>query len=486
MVVRTNRAEARRCEACKQVFSGQARFCPFDGERLVDAPEWDPADDPLIGKKIDGRYLVLEVLGEGETGKVYKVQHVALGRRFALKVLRPDFARDADMVARFIREAQAAAAIGHPNIIAVSDFGELPAEEGSGKRPLPYFVMEYLTGVSLAGLLQIEGPMKPARAGPIFAQVAGALSAAHAAGVIHRNLKPANIFITRTGEHDFSKLLDFGVAKIVGTGRKTKVGLISGTPHYMSPEQATGATIDQRVDVYALGVIMYECFTGRPPFEAETYAEVLRKHAHEEPAPIEERAADRAALGAFAGITMRCLAKKPSERFASMAELAAVLESAAAPIVAGSAIGVKRGQGKSGGRSTGVWVAGVALVVAMIGGLVVWRSLRGEPGGQVAAPPPTESASGARPNESVLAARPTESAPAVTSSAASSGPPAEPPPTPSVAPSVSASAPPAPSPTLSGSSKSPLTSPFSTNRPGGTSSKPPPGGLVDPWATRPK
>lgn len=315
---------ARRCPTCNQTFSGDSRFCPFDGAPLADAPDWNPAADPLLGRTIDGRYDVQSVVGEGGMGTVYEIRHKSLGRLFAMKVLRRDIAQDSELVARFIQEAKAAAAIGHPNIVAVSDFGALEAEPG--KPELPFFVMEFLTGTSLASLLRTEKTLPTERVGRIMLQCAAALGAAHAAGVIHRDLKPDNIYLVRNAEQEFVKLLDFGVAKIDGGTRLTRVGMVFGTPHYMSPEQAEGKRIDPRADIYALGVIMYECFAGHVPFEADTYMGVLTKHMYVVPDPVEQHAPDGSALGAFGPIVMRCLAKHPEDRFASMAELAAAID----------------------------------------------------------------------------------------------------------------------------------------------------------------
>ncbi len=317
---------ARRCPSCEQAFSGEARFCPFDGDALVEAPDWNPSADPLIGHVVDGRYEVVSVIGEGGMGTVYEVRHTTLGRRFALKVLRRDIA-DAEHTARFIQEAKAAAAIGHPNIVAVSDFGELGIDEGGPKPQLvPYFVMEYLAGISLASLLRAERTLEPARAAEIVLQCAAGLSAAHAAGVVHRDLKPDNIFLTRNADREFVKLLDFGVAKMAGAGRLTRAGMVFGTPHYMSPEQAAGQSVDHRADVYALGVILYECLAGRVPFEADTYMGVLTKHMFATPEPIDRVAPDPSKLGALAPICMRCLAKSPHDRYPSMAEVVSAIE----------------------------------------------------------------------------------------------------------------------------------------------------------------
>ncbi len=320
-------ARARRCPTCQQPFSGEARFCPFDGDLLAEDPEYSPTRDPLLGTIVDQRYEVLSVLGEGGMGTVYEVKHKSLGRRFALKVLRRDIA-DAEHIERFIQEAKAAAAIGHPNIVAVSDFGELTID----RTKMPYFVMEMLEGQTLARLLKDEKRLEPTRAATLLLQCASALAAAHAAGVIHRDLKPDNIFITRAGDREFVKILDFGVAKMAGAGRLTRAGMVFGTPHYMSPEQAAGQGVDLRTDIYALGVILYECFAGRVPFEADTYMGVLTKHMFATPEPIERSVRGSSKLGLLAPIAMRCLGKKAEDRYSDMAAVASALEKALADL----------------------------------------------------------------------------------------------------------------------------------------------------------
>jgi eukaryotic-like serine/threonine-protein kinase len=318
--------KARRCPSCSQVFSGHARFCPFDGDPLVDAPDWNPAADALIGQVIDARYEVMSVLGEGGMGTVYEVRHTTLDRRFALKVLRRDVAQDKELTARFIQEAKAAASIGHPNIIAVSDFGELSADKTTARTAVPYFVMEMLRGKTLAEVLRQERVLEPRRAARVLLQCASALGATHAAGVLHRDLKPDNVFLTDSAGREFVKLLDFGVAKIAGAGKLTRAGMVFGTPHYMSPEQAAGETIDLRADIYSLGIIMYECFAGRVPFEADTYMGVLTQHMFAQPAPIEQAAPDPRGLGALGPIAMRCLEKRPEDRYATMDDVARAIE----------------------------------------------------------------------------------------------------------------------------------------------------------------
>ncbi|HEX3769859.1 MAG TPA: serine/threonine-protein kinase, partial [Polyangiaceae bacterium] len=339
------RREVKLCAECRLRFSRDAGFCPFDGTRLVAAP-FDPLADRLIGARIDGRYDVVSILGEGGMGRVYQVRHAALDRAFAMKVLRPELAKDDELASRFILEAKATASVKHPSVVQITDFGRMPDD-------VPYFVMELLVGQTLRELLEARGPMSPARATPVLRKVAGALAAAHAAGVVHRDLKPDNVFLvaprdSRAGEQaDVAlalaalgeaadvRVVDFGSARIVGTARQTRSGVVFGTPHYMAPEQASGHEADHRADVYALGVIMYEMITGRVPFEADTYMGVLTQHIFVKPVPPSQAgvAATPAGKGArelayFEPVVLRCLEKKPEDRFASMDEVLAAIDTA--------------------------------------------------------------------------------------------------------------------------------------------------------------
>ena len=327
------RHQIRRCPDCGQLYSPDSVFCPFDGVKLDLAP-FDPNGDPLIGQTVDGRYEVTRVLGEGGMGTVYEAKHKALGRAFAMKVLRRDLAEDEELCARFTQEAKATAAIKHPHIVSISDFGTLPDAR-------PYFVMELLTGRTLSSIVKDQGPFDPVRGAPIAAKVALGLAAAHAAGVVHRDLKPENIFVMPGAAEDDVRVVDFGAAMLAGASRLTKAGVVFGTPHYMSPEQATGQKVDHRADVYALGVIMYEMFTGRVPFEDDTYMGVLTQHIYVQPAPPSQFVPERArALGAIEGIILKSLEKQPEDRFQSMQEVADALGEAVhegadgAPIVA--------------------------------------------------------------------------------------------------------------------------------------------------------
>jgi eukaryotic-like serine/threonine-protein kinase len=477
---------AKRCPACEQMFSGEARFCPFDGDTLIETADYNPSADPLIGQTIDGRYEVVDVIGEGGMGTVYEVRHVTLGRRFALKVLRRDIA-DAEHTARFLQEAKAAAAIGHPNIVAVSDFGEVRLG-GPDSAAVPYFVMEFLTGISLAALLRVEKTLSPQRAAGILLQCASGLAAAHAAGVIHRDLKPDNVFLTPTAEKEFVKLLDFGVAKMVGQGRLTRAGMVFGTPHYMSPEQAAGQSVDHRADVYALGVILYECFAGHVPFEADTYMGVLTKHMFATPEPLSQVAPDASMLGALGPIAMRCLAKSPADRYASMVEVAAAIEHAmgevgakgagrAISIAAPSAGGSLRPRASEsfGGTDPAVTPVkpligprglGLGGLLLAFGGVVGWVELRSPAGAPIDAVPTAVTASTAPPD--VASAAPSvaivpTTVPATATVTATAQPSAVPTASPSV---VAKKADPSPRPVV--------TAPRHPKAPGG-------GEVVDPW-----
>ncbi len=280
------------------------------------------SNDKWIGRVLGNRYRIDELLGKGAMGTVYRASHVVLNKPVAIKLLDPVMAQDSVFLSRFLQEAQVAAAIKHPGIVDVYDFGTDEEEK------VVYFAMEYLSGQSLADRLHSVGRLSPVNAASIIISVADAVFEAHSQGVIHRDLKPPNIFLSidaNTGR-ELVKVLDFGLSKAFFGTRSlemTAPGFVCGSPAYMSPEQALGNPVDCRSDVYSLGVILYELLSGKVPFSAKQSAAVMKMHINQ-PVPLLDQVVSQSLQAAL----YRSLEKRPEERFSSMKEFAQALQSA--------------------------------------------------------------------------------------------------------------------------------------------------------------
>jgi predicted Ser/Thr protein kinase len=289
-----------------------------------------PLGDDYIGRIIDGRYVVEALIGAGGMGVIYQCRHRIIGKKLAIKIIRRE-AQSPEAPQRFLIEARAASAIGSEHIIHISDFGRLP--DGAA-----YLVMEFLEGTALSDAIESGAPLPIPRVLSIGIQLAEGLRAAHQAGIVHRDLKPENIFlIKRHDDSDFVKILDFGVAQMSldGQNKLTRAGCIVGTPHYMSPEQAGAERVDQRGDIYSLGVILYELICGCVPFDGDNYRVILSQHLLDDPAPFGSIAPWLEVPPLLEQIVRRCMAKQPSDRYPSMVELCAELRRCEASLATG-------------------------------------------------------------------------------------------------------------------------------------------------------
>mgnify|MGYP001320274308 CR=1 FL=1 len=299
---------------------------PQQHEAPSTSPHQDgPMPSDLVGSVISGRYRVESLIGEGGMGAVYVVEHTHMRKRFALKVLHPEMTRLPEVVARFEREAMAAAHIEHPNVASATDFGQL--EDGSF-----FLVLEYVEGRALREELA-QGALGTSRSLHIARQIALALARAHALGIVHRDLKPENVMLVqRDGDPDFVKVLDFGIAKVpvaelAGSKAEalTRAGMVFGTPEYMAPEQALGKEVDHRADLYALGIILYELLTGVRPFEAESAVQLLGMQVTQAPPRMGHKVPKR-----VEALVMRLLEKEPAARFQSAREVVQAIDEALA------------------------------------------------------------------------------------------------------------------------------------------------------------
>ncbi len=302
----------RTCPQCQREFVANERVCPDDGTLLK---EKVPSEEQAIGRILAGKYRIDGFLKRGGMGSVYRGTHVLLNKPVAIKLIRPELVASHDIVERFFREARAAAKLSHPNIVTVHDLGQ----ETDGTL---YIAMEIVDGQSLKDLIVSQGPWDAARALRFCRGVASALSVAHRNGIVHRDLKPQNIMVFKDSEGNESpKLLDFGIAKTLepDSPALTSTGMVLGTPHYMSSEQAKGMPADQRSDIYALGVILYEMLVGKVPFDDKSIPSILVKHLTEPPRPPSSLRGD--IPREVETLVLRCLEKDPEKRFQTADDL---------------------------------------------------------------------------------------------------------------------------------------------------------------------
>jgi len=307
--------DQRICVECNRQFTGLYTACPHDGALLRPIIQ-----DPLIGTVLAGNYEILDVLGQGGMGVVYRGKHSLMERIVAIKMLLSQLISDTNSVKRFQQESKAAARLKHPHIIDVYDFGISPAGQ-------PYIVMEFLEGTPLSDLIKKEGQIGVERSIKLISQACDALDHAHKQGVVHRDLKPSNIVLTQYDEEkDYVKVVDFGVAKLIEVGnnnegqRLTQAGEVCGSPVYMSPEQCMGQDLDARSDIYSMGIVLYETLTGKLPILGKTMVDTMSKHISEPPVPFNEARPDLYIPERLEWVVNKAMAKDPGQRHQTMEE----------------------------------------------------------------------------------------------------------------------------------------------------------------------
>jgi serine/threonine protein kinase len=285
------------CPTCRHPLPQDAIFCSRCGLSTIQVnattspnqPQTDDPHDPLIGVVLDSKYKLLERLGEGGMGTVYRAQRLHIGDDVAVKLLHRELALDKQALERFRREARLAAKISHQNVVSIHDFSD-----ASDNNEKAYIVMELVSGESLGTLLRRAGRLSPQRAVSLMRDICAGVGVAHRMGLLHRDLKPDNVIVTsprHDGEHESVKVVDFGLAKvrdITATAALTRTGAVIGTLYYMSPEQCSGEELDARADVYSLGAMLYEMLTGGPPFQSNNMVGLIAKHLNEAPPPFPE------------------------------------------------------------------------------------------------------------------------------------------------------------------------------------------------------
>jgi len=300
-----------RCGYLADTSAGPLNFCPKCGLDLREDGAGVPDETTalFVGQVVAERYRLTELLGEGGMGAVFRAEHVRMGKALAVKLLRGPFAQDQAAVQRFRAEARIVSRLSHPHTIAVFDFGELPRGEGF------YLAMEYVPGRDLASVLRAERRLDEPRAAAIGEQLLGSLAEAHEAGIVHRDVKPANVMLMETRDGDFVKVLDFGIAKLrdAPVAGDTTQGVIIGTPSYLAPEQARGGDVDGRADLYSVGALLYELVAGRTPFASRHPMAVLQAHLNDPPPPL--RVVAPWVSEELAAVVHRALQKRPEDRF---------------------------------------------------------------------------------------------------------------------------------------------------------------------------
>jgi tRNA A-37 threonylcarbamoyl transferase component Bud32 len=336
------------------------------------------APDPRIGRVLQDRYRITGAIASGGMGIVYRAERLGLGRVVAIKFLHASMARDPQITRRFEIEAQAMSRLAHPNCIGVLDFGV---------DDLPYVVIDYVEGAPLDAAVK-AGPVPARRALRIVRQILSALAHAHAHGIVHRDIKPENVVLERTqGLEDHVRILDFGLAKLMGSDFGLTVGVAVGTPHYMAPEQMSEAPIDGRADLYAVGIVLYELLTGQKPFDGPEVGDVLLRHIGAPPPKLRETMPGAGFSAPLEALILRAMAKKPGERFASAEAMTAALDEL--PEMVGTpgpevmAPQLPTGAAAHARDATVPWSSAAALALAM-------RASPGTLGPEVPPAPPTE------------------------------------------------------------------------------------------------
>ncbi|MBW2276674.1 MAG: protein kinase, partial [Deltaproteobacteria bacterium] len=308
------------CPNCHATYDATVAFCGSCGNRFIEGGA-APAADPLIGIVVDTRYRIIDLVGRGGMGAVYRVEHVKMGKVMAMKLLHGELSQNQEVARRFRREAEAVSRLSHINTVSVFDFGN--------HHGMMYLVMEYIEGRDLSEVLREQGPLSATRVAPILVQVCSALIEAHGKGIIHRDVKPENILVSQQyDQRDFVKVLDFGLAKLREQRERTKItqdGSLVGTPYYMAPEHIRGEGVDARSDVYSLGAVMYKLLTGETPFSASSPMGIITKHLTEKVDPPSMRFPNLDIPKQCDAIVLKAMNKGPDDRYGSAYELRSAL-----------------------------------------------------------------------------------------------------------------------------------------------------------------